>query len=167
MKTEIKYVAYLEPLGYYCSNNISSSGFTDNINKAFEYKTYRGVMKRLISGLNARQNYRIGNLHLSKYADCEYGYIMSVEYQRFGNNMSTKVIKKEKPDFIFLDLRLPKISGSEICLKIKTDQELKNIPVIIITASSDRIKEIAKDCKADDYCLKPFKPEEFVEALFA
>jgi hypothetical protein len=127
MKTEIKYVAYLEPLGYYCSDNISTSGFTDNINKAFEYKTYRGAMKRLIGGLNARQNYRIGNLHLSKYADCEYGYIMSVEYQRFGNNMSTKVIKKEKYNFEETDAYLNK-TNKGLQKKIKAREELLQRP---------------------------------------
>ena len=75
------------------------------------------------------------------------------------------LIKKEKPDFIFLDLRLPKISGSEICLSIKNDQELRCIPVIIITASSDKIKEIAKECKADGYILKPFNPDELISKI--
>ncbi|MBU0682675.1 MAG: response regulator, partial [Candidatus Omnitrophica bacterium] len=40
------------------------------------------------------------------------------------------------PDLILLDLRLPKIDGYEVCRRIKTSDELKEIPVILLTASS-------------------------------
>ena len=72
------------------------------------------------------------------------------------------LIKKEMPNLIFLDLRLPKINGDEICLNIKADSSISGIPVILITASSNNIAEITKNCKADDYCLKPFTPEELI-----
>jgi two-component system alkaline phosphatase synthesis response regulator PhoP len=75
------------------------------------------------------------------------------------------LIKDEKPDLIILDLRLPKKCGNEICLDIKKHNNLKDIPVIIVTASSDKIKEIAKDCQADDYILKPFDSEEFINKI--
>ena len=71
--------------------------------------------------------------------------------------------QKEKPDLILLDLRLPIIDGYEVCRRLKTDQELKHIPVILLTASSaGKIAEKTKEFKADDYLIKPFDPEKLL-----
>jgi CheY-like chemotaxis protein len=75
------------------------------------------------------------------------------------------LIKKEPPDLIFLDLRLPLISGYEVCKQIKADERMKSIPVILFTASSDRISEKARETGADDYMTKPFEPEDLLEKI--
>ena len=63
------------------------------------------------------------------------------------------------PDLILLDLLLPGIHGKEICKKLKCDDRLKAIPVILFTASASDIPKIAKEIGADDYITKPYESE--------
>ncbi len=66
---------------------------------------------------------------------------------------------KQKPDLILLDFRLPDMEGPEIAKQIRTEEALKDTPIILITASIDNIKERAKECGAIDYIAKPIDPE--------
>jgi len=68
--------------------------------------------------------------------------------------------KLEKPDLILLDYRLPDLSGCLVAEELKKDEEVKNIPIILITASVDNISEKAKECHAVDFIAKPITPEE-------
>ena len=64
------------------------------------------------------------------------------------------------PDLILLDLKLPLVSGYDICRHIKSSPKLKKIPVIIFTASVGiDLEEKMKELKADDYLVKPFNAE--------
>ncbi|MCU0665495.1 MAG: response regulator [Candidatus Omnitrophica bacterium] len=65
-------------------------------------------------------------------------------------------VRQTAPDMMFLDLRLPIIDGYNVCQQIKSDEKLKNIKVVIFTASVDQLDEKIKQVKADDYLLKPF-----------
>jgi len=79
---------------------------------------------------------------------------------------AVSLIRKEPPDLVLLDLRLPKMSGSDVCRWIKTDDKLKAIPVILFTASGlDRIEDRVKEAAADDYLIKPFDGKELVEKV--
>ena len=68
-------------------------------------------------------------------------------------------LQKDIPDLILLDLLLPGIHGKEICKKLKCDDRLKAIPVILFTASASDIPKIAKEIGADDYITKPYESE--------
>ncbi len=75
-------------------------------------------------------------------------------------------IRDKRPDLILLDLRLPIMDGYEVCRQVKTDETLKNIPIIFLTASqAERIKEKVKGYDAEDYLIKPFEPEELLEKV--
>src|SRR5262245_38784328 len=66
-------------------------------------------------------------------------------------------IRSWKPDLVLLDLMMPVMSGYEVCKILKSDKDLRLIPVIVITALSeldDKLKAI--DMGADDFLLKPF-----------
>jgi CheY-like chemotaxis protein len=74
-------------------------------------------------------------------------------------------IKETPPDLIFLDLRLPQMSGDAVCKQLKSDEKLRQIPVILFTASMSNILEKVKEIKADDYLTKPFEPEELLNKI--
>jgi len=85
------------------------------------------------------------------------GYTLHVEVD--GVN-GFRAIEREKPDLILLDIMLPGQNGFDICRKIKTQTDLKHIPVMIITAKSEEIDIIlGLELGADDYITKPFSPK--------
>lgn len=69
--------------------------------------------------------------------------------------------KSERPALILLDTILPQMDGREVCRLIKSDDEIKHIPVIFLTALelADHIKA-GMDLGADDYVIKPINPED-------
>ena len=72
-------------------------------------------------------------------------------------------VEKNKPSVIILDWMLPEISGVEICRIIRSKPEIKNIPVIMLTAKSqedDIVKGLSSG--ADDYVTKPFSVPELM-----
>lgn len=74
--------------------------------------------------------------------------------------------QEEKPDLIILDLMLPKIDGWEVCRRLRQDPEIKNVPVIMLTARAeieDKLKGF--EAGADDYVTKPFSPRELVSRV--
>ena len=76
------------------------------------------------------------------------------------------LLRKDMPDLILLDLRLPRISGDEICARLKSDEKLKHIPIVIFTASSDATTSAkVKASGADGYLIKPFDPEELLQTI--
>jgi DNA-binding response OmpR family regulator len=75
-------------------------------------------------------------------------------------------MRKEKPDLVLLDLALPLLSGDEVCKKSKNNEELKHIPIILFTASSNTMTaDKAKMLGADDFVVKPFDPEELMNKV--
>ncbi|MCK9594482.1 MAG: response regulator [Candidatus Omnitrophica bacterium] len=76
-----------------------------------------------------------------------------------------ELIREKKPDLVLLDLRLPVMEGTEVCIQMKADEGLRGIPVILVTASSDCVVEKVKLCKADDYMLKPFDSAEMAAKI--
>lgn len=74
-------------------------------------------------------------------------------------------LKNSTPDLILLDLLLPQMQGQEVCKKLKNDHKLRQIPVILFTASASDIPKIAKEIGADDYILKPYNPGELLSKV--
>ena len=72
----------------------------------------------------------------------------------------------EKPCVILLDLNMPKMNGTEFLKVIKADQELKQIPVIVLTTSTEEC-DIVETFKQSigGYIVKPVDYKKFVEAI--
>ncbi|MDP1641969.1 MAG: phosphate regulon transcriptional regulator PhoB [Phenylobacterium sp.] len=71
------------------------------------------------------------------------------------------MINEKLPDLILLDWMLPKVSGIEVCRRLRARTETRNIPIIMLTArgeETDRIRGL--DTGADDYIVKPFSMSE-------
>jgi len=78
------------------------------------------------------------------------------------------LIKARKPgiDLLILDVMLPKLSGIEVCKKLR--EEGSNLPIIMLTAKDDiRDKVMGLDTGADDYMTKPFAIEELLARIRA
>lgn len=73
---------------------------------------------------------------------------------------------REKPDLIVLDITMPVMNGVEMLGKLKGQPELKDIPVIMLTAESgkDNVMQIVK-MGVRDYMVKPFKGEQLIERV--
>ena len=74
-----------------------------------------------------------------------------------------KSISDNSPDVIILDLMLPDGSGLTLCRDIKSDDETKHIPIILLTAKADEVdRVIGFELGADDYVTKPFSVRELI-----
>lgn len=77
-------------------------------------------------------------------------------------------VDEQMPDLIVLDWMLPKVSGIEVCRRLRNRAETRNIPIIMLTArgeESDRIRGL--DTGADDYIVKPFSMTELTARIRA
>jgi two-component system phosphate regulon response regulator PhoB len=77
-------------------------------------------------------------------------------------------IEERLPDLVLLDWMLPKLSGIEVCRRIRGKPETRNLPIIMLTArgeESDRIRGL--DTGADDYLTKPFSMSELIARIRA
>jgi CheY-like chemotaxis protein len=71
-----------------------------------------------------------------------------------------------RPDLILLDLMLPKRTGTEVLAEIRREKQLRDIPVVVLTASSAREDEIAcEEMQVDSYIIKPVNPQKFLEVV--
>lgn len=67
-----------------------------------------------------------------------------------------KKVESEKPDLILLDIMMPRMSGYEVCQKLKSDPETKDIPIIMVTALyEDGDVERGTEVGANDFVSKP------------
>lgn len=85
------------------------------------------------------------------------GYKLHVEVD--GVN-GYRAVEREKPDLVLVDIMLPGQNGFDVCRKIKNNGDLKNIPVIILSAKGEELDMIlGLELGADDYVSKPFSPK--------
>lgn len=100
---------------------------------------------------------RIASFRLKKAG---YEVIMGIDGQE-----AIELAKSTNPDLMFIDLRLPGLGGDVVCKKIKSDDSLKQIPIILFTASIHNLDKVAKEVSADDFLAKPFTPEQLLEKV--
>lgn len=73
--------------------------------------------------------------------------------------------RKIIPDLIILDVYLPVINGDEVAKILKNDEKLKHIPVFLISATTQTLKQRGADSGSNAYFIKPFEPEELIGAV--
>ena len=101
-------------------------------------------------------------------ADLEKDYLELSGFEAEIENDGTKGLERalhEEFDLFILDLMLPGVDGFEICKKIR---EIKNTPILMVSAKKDDIDKIrGLGLGADDYVTKPFSPSELVARVKA
>ena len=79
-----------------------------------------------------------------------------------------KLLQSEHVDLVLLDRMLPGIDGIEVLKEIRTDKNLKNLPVILLTAKTEEFdKVVGLEIGADDYIGKPFGIHELIARIKA
>ncbi len=82
--------------------------------------------------------------------------------------MAMTMIKERQPDLLLCDWMMPKVSGIEVCRRLRAQGSTRNLPIVMLTARSeegDRIRGL--DTGADDYIVKPFSMIELMARIRA
>lgn len=75
-----------------------------------------------------------------------------------------EIVRRERPDLVFLDIHMPKLNGVACCTAIKSDPDLLFIPVIMVTtAGREEEIELCNKAGCDDYLTKPVERKAFLE----
>lgn len=79
-----------------------------------------------------------------------------------------RLVQKESPDLVLLDLMLPGMDGLDVCRELKADSRTQAIPVIMVTAKGEESDIVlGLGIGADDYVTKPFSPKELIARVKA
>lgn len=79
---------------------------------------------------------------------------------------AVKQVKDRNPDLLILDIMLPKLSGFEVCKRLK--EQGNEVPIIILSAQGEEAdKVLGLELGADDYVTKPFSPRELLVRIKA
>ena len=86
----------------------------------------------------------------------------------YNSIQALEIINTNKPDIIILDVSMPEIDGFDLCKKVKSVTETKDIPIIFLTAKNN-VEDILKGFEngGSDYITKPFNPQELLARVFA
>ncbi len=78
------------------------------------------------------------------------------------------LVAEETPDIIVLDWMLPNVSGIEVCRRLKTRAETRNVPIIMLSARSEEVDRVrGLETGADDYVVKPYSIVELMARVRA
>jgi chemotaxis family two-component system response regulator Rcp1 len=104
-----------------------------------------------------------GDARLLREAFQERGIQAQIEGAEDGE-IALKLLRERTPQLIVLDLNLPKMNGEEVLAELKSDPNLRRIPVIVLSSSRDQRDILASyDNHANCYITKPSSFEEFVD----
>lgn len=93
------------------------------------------------------------------------GYAVLVAYD---GETALHTIRRERPDLVLLDLMLPDRDGWDITRIVRSDAQLANLPIIMLTARvTDDDKILGLELGGDDYVTKPYNPREVVARVRA
>jgi DNA-binding response OmpR family regulator len=84
-----------------------------------------------------------------------------------GGREGLERIAEIKPDLVLLDLMMPEMDGWEVFQKMKASDDMREIPVIVVTAKAQSIDRVLglHIARVDDYITKPFGPQELLDSV--
>lgn len=83
-----------------------------------------------------------------------------------GGRAALEKLASDRPDALVLDLRMPEVDGWEVLDRIRTDETIAGLPVLVLSAhASGHAEERAKQQGATAYITKPFDPQHLVREL--
>jgi len=79
---------------------------------------------------------------------------------------AVEMAPKVNPDLILMDVRMPRMTGYEACRAMKQNPDLKDIPVVFLSAKGqENERQQGMDAGAEEYLLKPFAPDQLTLAI--
>ncbi len=73
---------------------------------------------------------------------------------------------QEQPELVILDVRMPRMTGYDVCRRIKEDVSVAHIPVVFLSAKGQEAEvQAGMEAGAIDYILKPFSPDQLVAKI--
>ncbi len=105
---------------------------------------------------------------ITKSQLCKGGFNVEVAYN--GEECLEKV-KKDRPDLIVLDVMMPVLNGYDVCEILKSDENTKGIPVILLTAVAENVTKTnytrrqGVENEADDYIKKPPVYDDLIKSI--
>lgn len=83
-----------------------------------------------------------------------------------GNGIeAVEKVTSERPDLAILDLMLPGLDGHEVCRRIKSDSELRSMPVIMLSARDYMEEGLGNSIPADAFMRKPFNTDTLITTI--
>ncbi len=84
-----------------------------------------------------------------------------------GGEAGLAAIEREKPALVLLDLMMPEMDGWEVFQRMRSDERMQDIPVIVVTAKAQSIDKVLglHIAKVNDYITKPFGPSELLSSV--
>ena len=84
-----------------------------------------------------------------------------------GGEEGLRKIQEIQPDLVLLDLMMPEMDGWEVYQKMKASEEMRDIPVIVVTAKAQSIDRVLglHIARVNDYITKPFGPQELLDSV--
>lgn len=89
-----------------------------------------------------------------------HGYRM---IEAHDGEQALQIARRERPDLVVLDVRLPKRSGFDVCERLRNDPDDPGLPILLVSAAAEvetRVQGLSRG--ADDYLIKPFSPKELI-----
>ena len=74
-----------------------------------------------------------------------------------------QLIQEEKPELVFLDVMMPKMSGYDVCTAVRQELKLEQVFIILLTAKGQEVdRQQGMQAGANHYMTKPFNPDELI-----
>jgi len=88
-------------------------------------------------------------------------------YGANGGREGLEMVQRELPDLVLLDLMMPDMDGWDVYQQMKSGEQTRDIPVIVVTAKAQNIDKVLglHIAKVEDYISKPFSPHELLESV--
>lgn len=142
------------------------------ISKPFEKNALIGAVEKVFFKMEGKQKYKI--LVVDDEKDIvdvvcdsfeEEGDYVTIK--AFSGQEAIEITKKEKPDLILLDLKMPQMSGYDVIKQLKGNEKLSRIPIVVLTGTfiSEEDKQKGVKLGAEKYLTKPFSAKELVSQI--
>ncbi len=84
-----------------------------------------------------------------------------------GGEAGLEALERERPALVLLDLMMPEMDGWEVFQRMRADERMRDIPVIVVTAKAQSIDKVLglHIAKVNDYITKPFGPSELLSSV--